>query len=60
MMNEFNTNTDAGKVLAEIEQFGRGKGTLTLTGLARHKTSMGESAFDWIQFRASLQWPAGK
>ena len=60
MMNEFNTYTDAGKVLAEIEQFGRGTGTLTVTGVARHKTAKGESSFDWIQFRAKLQWPTDK
>ncbi len=55
MMNELSTYTDPGSLLTEFDEFGRGKGTLTITGMARHKTAKGESVFDWLQFRATLR-----
>ena len=56
LMQELNSNTDAAKMLAQIENLGRGHGTLTITGMQRHLKN-GAPIFDWMQFRVVLQWP---
>jgi hypothetical protein len=45
---------DAKTVLSEFDRLGRGRGVLNVTGFARHENAMGQSVFDWLEFRAEL------
>jgi hypothetical protein len=56
LMKELNSYKDAAKMLGQIENLGRGHGTLTITGMHRHLKN-GAPSFDWMQFRVVLQWP---
>ena len=58
--NDLNSYQDPEKMLREIEDLGRGHGTLTLTisNMHRHGTSDGKSLFDWMQFRVVITIPA--
>ncbi len=56
LTQELNSYTDAARMLAQIENLGRGHGTLTITGMHRHLKN-GVPIFDWMQYRVVLQFP---
>jgi hypothetical protein len=57
LMSDLNSYQDAGKMLREERDLGRGHGTLTITRMRRHASADGKSAFDWMQFRVVISIP---
>ncbi len=58
IMAELNANTDSGTLIADMDQLGRGRGTLEMTHLKGHQMLQGEWVFDWIEFQGRLEAPA--
>jgi hypothetical protein len=57
LMSDLNSYQDAGKMLKELDDLGRGHGTLTITRMVRHASDEGKSLFDWMQFRVVIRIP---
>ena len=55
--SDLNSYQDAGKMLKELDDLGRGHGTLTITRMVRHASAEGKSLFDWMQFRVVISIP---
>ena len=56
LMTDLNSYTDASKMLSEIDELGRGRGTLRILAM-KSRREKDQPVIDWMKFRVELRWP---